>query len=218
MGCSKGAGSFSNTSAHNSAQLQSRGTVPLNLPLLRQISGVYCLASPTYFLYLIYCTLYSVHGSHFATKVFYIRNLVKNICAAFETDIRPLHIPLLYISSFILEVVFIFQSILHMQLAQYDLIYSTLLFEIDCNCEATQAERQKKMTVTQLEDETESGFDNRKILKYISLMFICYFFRMHFVSFISYITYKFNIAFPILYIRIAMQFGSRHALFCIYIL
>ena len=41
---------------------------------------------------------------------------------------------------------------------------------------------------------------------------------MHFVSFISYITYKFNIAFPILYFRIAMQFGSRHALFCIYIL
>ena len=70
----------------------------------------------------------------------------------------------------------------------------------------------------QLEDETESGFDNRKILKYISLMFICYFFRMHFLSFISYITYKFNIAFPIVYIRIAMQFGSRHALFCIYIL
>ena len=140
MGCSKGAGSFSNTSAHNSAQLQSRGTVPLNLPLLRQISGVYSFAH----LFFIFDILYSVHGSHFATKVFYIRNLVKNICAAFETDIRPLHIPLFYISSFILEVVFIFQSILHMQLAQYDHIYSTLLFEIDCNCEATQAERQKK--------------------------------------------------------------------------
>ena len=138
MGCSKGAGSFSNTSAHNSAQLQSRGTVPLNLPLLRQISGVYSFAH----LFFIFDILYSVQGSHFATKVFYIRNLVKNICAAFETDIRPLHIPLLYISSFILEVVFIFR--VFYTCSQHNMISSTLLFEIDCNCEATQAERQKK--------------------------------------------------------------------------